>query len=424
MTNSIDASTTGNQSSSGPMKRLVLFVKAFPRRPETFIVQKFLGLLAQGWDVHIVCGNSTAEDWQLFPQLASRKELHHRIHKAWPMLPPLLEALLFPISFLRCLMLTPKNSLQYLKRGWRRFGPYILHLFYTDAELIILNPALIHYEFGLLALGRLHIKEFLDCRISVSFRGGDISNAGLDNPEFYRQIWEQADALHLVGEDLWKRAQQRGCPTDKPHAVISPAIDASFFEPEKKKPVVTVGVPSRPYRILSVGRLVWKKGYEYALQAVKLLVDKGISCEYHIIGDGNLTDAVEFTSLDLGLEHVVKLLGPQSRSEVKNQLEWADVFLLPSVSEGLSNAVLEAQAMTLPVVSTDAGDVGIAHEETGFVVSRRDWRTMAEKLVILAADPQMRVRMGEAGRQRVIEKFQLAAQIAGFDSFYRKALSQ
>jgi colanic acid/amylovoran biosynthesis glycosyltransferase len=423
MTNSDYPSLPGNHPSSGPMKRLVLFVKAFPRRPETFIVQKFLGLLEQGWDVHIVCNRSTVEDWQLFPQLAGRKELRRRVHVIWPARPLLLEVLLYPFSFLRCLLLAPKRSMQYLARGWRHFGPYILHLFYIDAEFIILHPALVHYEFGTVALGRMHIKDFLDCRITVSFRGGDLRDAGLDILDYYYQVWEKVDALHLVGEDLWKRAQQRGCPIDKPHAVISPAIDTLFFTPEMMKPAETIGIQTRPYRILSVGRLVWKKGYEYALLAVKWLVDRGISCEYHIIGDGNLTDAVEFTCLDLRLINVVTLLGAQSRSEVKNQLEWADVFLLSSVSEGLSNAVLEAQAMTLPVVSTDAGDVGIVDEETGFVVSRRDWCTMAEKLALLAADPKLRSRMGEAGRQRVIEYYQISAQIAAFDGFFRLVLS-
>jgi colanic acid/amylovoran biosynthesis glycosyltransferase len=422
MTNTNDMSEPNNRESSGPLKPLVLFVKAFPLRPEAVIVQKFLGLLEQGWDVHIVCSRRTKE-WQLFPQLVSRQELHQRVHVAWPARPQLLEVLLYPISFLRCLLLAPKSSLLYLKSGWRRFGPYILHLFYLDAELIILHPALIHYEYGYLAFGRMHIKEFLDCRITVSFRGADINSTGLDKPDYYRQVWEQADALHLVGEDLWKRAQQRGCPSDKPHALISPAIDTSFFSPETIKWAETVGIPSRPYRILSVTRLVWKKGYEYALQAVKWLVDKGVSCEYRIVGVGPYVDAIEFTRRDLGLVNVVTLLGSQSRSQVKEQLEWADVFFHTAVTEGLSNAILEAQAMTLPVVCTDAGDTGIANEETGFVVSRRDWRAMAEKLGLLAADPKLRVRMGEAGRQRMMEKFQVAAQIMDFDRFYRKVIS-
>ncbi len=265
--------------------RLVLFVRVFPRRSETFIVQKFLGLLEQGWDVHIVCNRCTAEDRHLFPQLPEWKELHRRVHVTHLARTKFAEALLLPFSFLRGLLLAPKSTLQYLKRGWRRFGPYILHLFYLDAEFIILHPALLHYEFGNLAHGFMYQKDLLDCRITVSFRGSELNSSRLDRPGYYRQIWEQADALHLVSEDLWKQAQMQGCPSDKPHLVISPAIDTSFFTPEIIKQVESVGIPLRPYRILSVGRLDWVKGYEYGLQAIRWFVEQGISCEYHIIGE-------------------------------------------------------------------------------------------------------------------------------------------
>jgi colanic acid/amylovoran biosynthesis glycosyltransferase len=411
------------QASPGHPGRIVLFVRVFPRRSETFIVQKFLGLLERGWDVHIVCNRSTAEDRRLFPQLPDWKELRHHVHVTRPARTKILEALLLPFSFVRGLLLAPKSTLQYFRRGWKRFGPYILHLFYLDTEFIVLQPALIHYEFSTLATGHMYQKDLLNCRITVSFRGSDLNIARLDKPDFYRQIWEQADALHLVSEDLWRQAQKQGCPSDKPHRVIFPAIDTSFFARDTIKRVESIGTPVRPYRILSVGRLDWVKGYEYALQAVKWLVVQGIACEYHIIGEGAYSDAIRFTIRDLELENIAILLGPKSRSEVKEHLERTDVFLLASVSEGLSNAVLEAQAMSLPVVCTDAGDVGIANEETGFIIPRRDWRSMAEKLALLAADSNLRVRMGEAGRQRVLINFHVGAQIEGFHQFYCQVLS-
>lgn len=424
MTNSNLSPSPGHHPSFEPSKRLVLFVKAFPLRQEAIVVQKFLGLLEQGWDVHIVCSRSTSALWRLFPQLAARKELRQRVHVAWLAKPRFLEVLLYPFSFLRCILLASKSSLDYLRRAWKRFGPYSLHLFYIDAELIILNPAIIQYEYGYLALGRMHVREFLDCRIAVSFQGSDLNSTELDKPDYYRQVWEQADAVHLVGEDLWMRAQLRGCPVDKPHVVIPPGIDASFFLPVEKGKQETVGIPSRPYRILGVGRLVWKKGYEYGLQAVKWLVDQGISCEYHIIGTGPYEDAVAFTRIDLGLENVVKMLRSRSRAEVREELGWADVFFHAAVSEGYCIAVLEAQAMAVPVVCTDAGDIGIVDGQTGFAVHRRDWRSMAEKLAVLASDPGLRYRMGAAGRQRIMEKLQLENQISGFDRFYHHLLSE
>jgi colanic acid/amylovoran biosynthesis glycosyltransferase len=419
-------STHIHQASSARPPRLVLFVRVFPRRSETFIVQKFLGLLEQGWDVHIVCNRSTAEDRRPFPQLPTWKELRKRVHVTRPAGTRFTETLLFPFSFLRSLLLAPNSTWQYLRRGWKRFGPYILHLFYLDARFIILNPALIHYEFGTLAHGRMYQKNLLDCRITVSFRGSDLTITRLDEPDFYRQIWGPVDALHLVSEDLWKQAQKQGCPGTKLHAVILPAIDTSFFASDTIKQVESAGTPAHPYHILSVGRFDWVKGYEYALQAIKWLVEKGISCEYHIVGEGAFSDAIVFTIRDLGLETIVTLLGPGSRSDVKEQMQWADVFFHAAVFEGFCVSVLEAQAMGLPVVCTDAGGLAenVVNEETGFVVPRRDWRSMAEKLALLAANSQLRMQMGEAGRKRVMGNFQVAVQKAGFDQFYHQVLKE
>jgi colanic acid/amylovoran biosynthesis glycosyltransferase len=426
LTNSNDLSMVGNQYSSGHPYRVVLIVQDFPRRSETFIVRKFLMLLEYGVDVHIVCMHRIVEEWHLFPQLPDWKELQHRVHVTMPERRKLVEALFLPYLFIRCLLLAPKSTMQYLDRGWQRFGRYILHLFYLDAELIILHPNLINYEFGNLARGHTHIKDLLDSRIIASFRGSDINSIGLLKPDYYREVWEKVDALTMVSKSVWMRAQQRGCSPDKRHTFIPSSIDTSFFTPKTIKQPETVGVPSRPYRILSVGRLAWVKGYEYALQAINRLVGLGISCEYRIIGDGPNSDAIRFTIRDLELENIVTLLGPGSQSLVKDQLEWADVFFHAAVFEGFCNAVTEAQAMYLPVVCTDAGGLvdNVSNEETGFVVPRRDWRTMADKLALLAGDPSLRTRMGESGRQRVIENFGRDAELEAWDEFYRKVLSE
>jgi colanic acid/amylovoran biosynthesis glycosyltransferase len=413
------------QTSKPHPPRLVLFVRVFPRRSETFIVDKFLGLLKRGWDIHIVCNRCAAEDRHLFPQLPAWEELRQRVHVTSPGRAKFVEAILLPFLLIRSLLLAPKHTLQYLRRGWRRFGPYILRLFSLDAEFIVLHPAIVHYEFSTLADGHMYQKDLLDCRISVSFRGTDINTARLDKPDFYLQIWEHADALHFISENVWKEAKLRGCPSDKPHTLIFPAIDTSFFTPTTIKKEESVGIPIRPFRILSVGRLDWVKGYEYALQAIKWLVEHGISCEYRIIGEGAYSDAVRFTIRDLGLEKIVTLLGPGSRSDVKEQLNWTDVFILASISEGFSNSVLEAQAMKIPVVCSDAGGLAenVINDETGFVVQSRDWQSMGDRLVILAASQNLRTLMGDAGRKRILDRFQIDDEIENFDQFYRQALT-
>ncbi len=103
-------------------------------------------------------------------------------------------------------------------------------------------------------------------------------------------------------------------------------------------------------------------------------------------------------------------------------MNWADVFLHASVSEGFCNAVLEAQAMRLPVVTSDADGLpeNVDDGRTGFVVPRRDPAALAEKLAVLAGDAALRREMGEAGRARVEHCFSLPRQIADFDRFYRE----
>jgi len=243
-----------------------MFLHRFPTLVGTFIVSKFLGLLDRGWDVHVICKRSELAQWELFPQLQPRSELQSRVHA------------------------TPDRD-AVLK------------------TLMVLRPDIIHFEHGFSALGRMYLKEVLGCKVVVSFRGSDLKVIRLEDPGCYKEVWDGADALHLCGQHLWEYAQHRGCPSDKFHVVIPGGIDAVFFDPMERRHPDMVGILERPIRIRSVGRLHWVKGYEYALQAVKLLVNQGIQCEYRIIGDGDHQPAVIFTILDLRLDNVVHLLG-------------------------------------------------------------------------------------------------------------------
>src|SRR5262249_3263236 len=104
----------------------------------------------------------------------------------------------------------------------------------------------------------------------------------------------------------------------------------------------------------------------------------------------------------------------------------ADVFLHAGISEGFCNAVLEAQAMMLPVVCSDADGLreNVVDGETGFVVPRRNPAALAEKLAGLAANPAQRQVLGAAGRRRVLSHFQVKDQIPAFERLYRQVLKE
>lgn len=403
------------------MKRVVLVVPTFPRLSETFIVSQFLGLLAQSWDVHVVCQESTTQEWDQFPELAQSPDLKTRVHVSWPHRPRWLAGLLMPVAWLSGMTRNHRAVTHYLKNGWRRFGWQVLRNFYLDANILMLCPDVVHFEFGALAREKMYLRGLLGCRMIVSFRGYDLNFVGLESPNFYGPVWDTVDALHFLGKDLWRRALKRGCPPDKPHALIPPALVIEKFNPGTPDPSDALGSRQRPLRLVSVGRLEWKKGYEYALQAVRELVARGIHCDYRIIGGGEYLGALAFARHQLNLDQVVQFLGPQPPSEVKKQLLWGDIFLHAAVSEGFCNAVLEAQVMQLPVVCSDADGLSenVRDGESGFVVPRRNPQALANKMLILARDPELRRAMGGAGRQRVLQNFQLGDQIAAFDKLYQ-----
>jgi glycosyltransferase involved in cell wall biosynthesis len=362
----------------GDAPRIVMVTDHFPKFSETFFASELMGLLERGWDVHVLCNRSNQDQWPYFPELRELLERKERIH--------------------------------------------VIRDF--EAQLTALQPDVVHFGYGTLALGRMHVRELLGCKVVVSFRGYDVNYFGLEDPHCYDDVWANADLLNLVSEDIWKRAQRRGCPSDKPHVVITDAADVSRFTAPQRR-YLKAGTTARPLRLLSVGRLHWKKGYEYALAAVRALIDAGIEVEYRILGDGPHRESILFAIHDLELERYVELPGARRADDVRNAMAWADVCVHAAVSEGFCVSVIEAQAMGLPVVCTDADGLreNVEHGETGFVVGRRDARAIAERLTELAGDRLLRKRMGAAARQRATERFDIGRQLDELESLYRMAIA-
>lgn len=188
-----------------------------------------------------------------------------------------------------------------------------------------------------------------------------------------------------------------------------------YFDPPQRS------ASREPIKIITVSRLHWKKGIADGLRALQLVHDAGVRAHYQVVGEGDQREAIQFEIWDQDLSDHVTLAGAQKREAVRAALSEADVFLLPTLSEGLSNAALEAMAMEIPVVTADAGGMPEAVRDgvDGYVVRRRDVPALADRLLRLAQDPELRLRMGRAARQRVRERFGIETQIDVFDRVYR-----
>lgn len=387
---------------------VALVVHRFPAPSEGFLVDHALGLLAAGLDVHVVADHvDRAALAEVAPALARRSHTapagHHR---------RVVVAARTAAGALR----SPWATARYLWRGRRIQGRAAALA--RDLPLLRIRPDVVHTEFVTLARSRTHLPTVLGCRLTTSVRGYDVAYSGLDVPGYYDTVWPALSAVHVLGQDLWSRARERGCPEDLPHTVIPPAIDAEAV------PTASPGGDG-PLRLVSVGRLHWKKAHHHVLAAMALLHARGLDLHLRIIGDGPQLEELAFARHEYGLEDHVTFARGLDRPAAWAELATAQVFVHGAVSEGFGNAVLEAQAVGLPVVCTDAEGLAENVEDgvTGLVVPRRDPGAMADAIARLAADPAGRVAMGAAGRARAATGFRPADQHRAFVAFFTSVVA-
>ena len=182
--------------------------------------------------------------------------------------------------------------------------------------------------------------------------------------------------------------------------------------------------------ILSVGRLTPKKGFPLLISACARLRDLRIDYHCTIVGDGPQRSELNELIAQNGLQPFVQLIGAVQSKETQAFYERADLFALPCMIEangnrdGIPNVIAEAMAMELPVVSTDISGIPelVEHEATGLLVPQNDVEALTEALRRLLQDEVLRLRMGEAGRRRVLDMFDSQTCLADLYHFYRTAL--
>ncbi len=193
--------------------------------------------------------------------------------------------------------------------------------------------------------------------------------------------------------------------------VIHNGIDLAVFHP-----------PAAPdadgMRAIHVARLIGVKDQATLLRAVRRVVDREPRFRLEILGDGPAREALTRLRQDLGLEQHVHFLG--FRSDVGAHLQAADLFVLSSVSEGVSLTLLEAMACGLPVVATDAGGNRevVVPGGTGVLVPPGRPELLADAVLGLLHDRDRARAMGRAGRRRVEESFDLRRVVAAYERLY------
>ena len=179
--------------------------------------------------------------------------------------------------------------------------------------------------------------------------------------------------------------------------IISNGVDTTIFCPKQQKK------DSHEIQILFVSRLIEGKGLQYVLPELKQ-IQKQVEKKIHltIVGDGPYRESLEKIVSDEQLENMVFFVGQKEKKEVIPFYQSSDIFILPSLSEGMPNVVLEAMACGLPVIMTPCGGSKELIHENGYITSIEEF---GQTLCRLCKDEDLQEKMGQKSRQIAEQKF-------------------
>jgi L-malate glycosyltransferase len=211
----------------------------------------------------------------------------------------------------------------------------------------------------------MQLKKKFNIPYVVSLRGSDVP---FYNTRFYlldmlflkrvsKRIWKNAKAVVANSEGL-KDLALRVKPKQK-ISIIHNGIDIQEFKPVEKKKL-----KKEKITLISTGRLIERKGYKYLIEAISGL--RNVSLQ--LIGEGNLMDELKLQAK--GANSNVNFLGKVKHEKIAEFLRDADIFVLPSLNEGMSNSILEGMACGLPIITTDTGGSKELIDGNGFIVEK------------------------------------------------------
>lgn len=167
-------------------------------------------------------------------------------------------------------------------------------------------------------------------------------------------------------------------------------------------------------RIFCAARLAPEKGFEFLIQAMKILVDQKRDIELRLVGDGPSRGALEGMARELAIQDRVHFLGSIDEAEKMRELYAADILVLASLAEGLPSSITEAMAVGVSVIATNIAGTSelVEHGKTGLLVRPSDPQALADAVVRMIDSYEFRLRAAELGRLKVMEEFDVNKESA------------
>ena len=406
--------------------KILFILEEFPALSETFILNQITGLIDRGHELDIFAGHR-----------GSCSVLHPDVERYG-----LLGATTYPVE-----SLGPRQFLASLRAPSHSGGDSStgvglalgligqgvaersVKLIRNGAALAPLGiHDIVHCHFGPSGVvgARLQAAHVLGGKLVTTFYGYDVTSfVRKKGVGVYRRLFSRGDLFLALSEVMKERLHELGCLRDR---IVIHHLGVQL---DRFPHTTHQSDEAEPLRLISVARLAEKKGLEYAIRAVARLEAAGKKVRLDIVGNGPRRESLNRLIRDLSIEESVHLLGWRSQPEVQVLLRQADILLAPSVTavngdqEGTPTVLLEAMATGLPIVATRHGGIPeqVIDGEQGYLVPERDVEALVERLSHLADHPSLRREMGDRGRRRVQEAFDMETLNDRLVQLYSKLLA-
>jgi glycosyltransferase involved in cell wall biosynthesis len=396
-------------SSKSPTLGMIL--KGFPRISETFISNEILLLEKAGFQIHI------------FSMRRPRETFSHRnvqnIRASVDYLP---ETLLVPLPrfLFHHLLLAKQNPAIYrhvLKSAIHRLrqtrklatikhflqAGYLVHKYLPKQNVVHLHAHFAHSPTSV----AYFTSQFSGLPFSFTAHAKDIYTS---DPKLLSEKIKPSEFIITCTEHNKQYLNALENSRNTPVYRIYHGIDTKLFNSLE---ATTLPEPQPPYRLLTVARMTRKKGIPTVLEAIRILCDEGLPIKHILIGDGDERKRVLALIKDLGLENTSQWQGTLPHEKVLGFYRQADLFVLgceiapDGDRDGIPNVILESMAMGVPVVSTHISSIPevITDEATGLLVASHSPGDMAKAIKRLLTDIDLRKKVIDSARTRVMEDF-------------------
>lgn len=341
-----------------------------------------------------------------------------------------------PVSDLKLILFVLKESLKLLYRNSSLFFQCLkiirekkktLKAFLKEMGVLlpVLNnePDIFHIQWAKTVEQYPELFELLKCKFALSLRGAHINYSPITDELLstaYKKYFPGIHGFHAVSRAIGIEAMKYGADKEK-IKVIHSSVKEELFRKTAKL------YDSRQIlEIISIGRFHWKKGYHYALDAVKILIEEGVNLNYTIVAQGEIPEEILFLIEDYKIKDKVNIIRGLAYEKLIEKLLNAHILLLPSVEEGIANVVLEAMAAGVPVITTNCGgmDEVVDDRINGYIIPVRNPELIISKVKeFIDSELNFKSNITENARRTIKEEFSRVKQINGFSEFYNSLLN-